>query len=572
MRLDRKRALLPLALLALMIALLLPAVAHVVTGPWPRISFEVSGAYEAGNTLTVSAQTQDTEYVSWRLLRNGRGEEVFLQDSGGSIFLAKPGEYVLRGVARNGDRASAQTFSFTVGGDASSVGPYYILHISQSVYSSHDPVRVTSSYGSVLSVAWSMTVDGVPVDPPDLGISGGSFYPDRAGDYVLTATASCADGSEITEQVSFTVLPGPSLSFDVPLQVTAGEEVPISVLAEMVDESSVRVSAYREDGTGSLEGFTGCSGSLVFPEIGLYVLEVYGESLDGEAVGPVEQWVLARDVVETEPLAGSGGSGVNRRSLYSWHSRYITPQYEDELSLVLEVLDCDTLYQDLDAGAADQEVLEFLKRREEQGQRVYYLCGNTDWAIEPDAASMLAELEKVIAYNELAAQNGVTGFYGIQYDVEKLSQEDRVNQCVENYKTVYALAQQHGIKVEACISYKLDDYGFTAQLEDLIANGCDSVAIMNYYKKNTEADNIRYEVELCARYGKELINITETQPVGSHVMTEDETYFNDGLHAVEEMWRSLEAEYSGTISYSYHYLESIRVLLGLTKTETVSEF
>ena len=136
---------------------------------------------------------------------------------------------------------------------------------------------------------------------------------------------------------------------------------------------------------------------------------------------------------------------------------------------------------------------------------------------------------------------------------------------VENCKHVYQVAQSYGIPVEICIPYWWDSaYGFDEGLEDLIANACDSVAVMNYYKAGKEIKHIADELALCEKYDKPIVNITEMQAPGTHGLTENNTYYNDGVDAVEAMWSDMEAYFDyDKLGYSYHYLNVMIELLGL---------
>ena len=87
---------------------------------------------------------------------------------------------------------------------------------------------------------------------------------------------------------------------------------------------------------------------------------------------------------------------------------------------------------------------------------------------------------------------------------------------------------------------------------------------MNYYKKNKEAAHISYELELCKKYNKPIINATETIPAGQHGLTENNTYYNDGIDAIETMWNSLDGFFQyDKLGYAFHYLDIIIELLEL---------
>ena len=91
------------------------------------------------------------------------------------------------------------------------------------------------------------------------------------------------------------------------------------------------------------------------------------------------------------------------------------------------------------------------------------------------------------------------------------------------------------------------------------------MAVMNYYKKGKEAAHIENELALCKKYNKRIINITETIPAGQHGLTENNTYYNDGIDAIEEMWNTLDGFFQyDKLGYSFHYLDIIIEMLGLS--------
>ena len=273
-------------------------------------------------------------------------------------------------------------------------------------------------------------------------------------------------------------------------------------------------------------------------------------------------------IIYNDPEQLNGNSKEHDRGIYSWKSEYISEEKEDVLQRVMELTDCNVLYQEVGTNKDPQEVAAFLQRRGKQKQKVYFLCGDASWAIEKNAESMLNQLSQVVAYNEAA---GEYKFVGIQFDVEPHGLDDfeehadeYMAQLVENCKTVYEAAREEGILIEICIPYWWDDSsrGYDDLLEDLIANGCDSIAVMNYYKKNKELSNIQTEVELCRKYGKGIVNATETMKPGDHGLTENNTYHYDGVDAIEKMWNLLDGfiQYD-KMGYAFHHLDMMIEIL-----------
>ena len=306
-------------------------------------------------------------------------------------------------------------------------------------------------------------------------------------------------------------------------------------------------------------------GTLQFTEQGFYRITVIGYSEDWTE--NVHDEVTVQ--VYTDPSQLNGNAKEHERAMYSWNHDYIYEEHEMLLQKVMEMTECNILYQEISSKADAKDVADFLQRRGENGQQVYYLCGNASWAIEEGATSMLKEVQRAIEYNKAA---GEYKFVGIQFDVEPYClldfEENAVEYMaiyVENSKLAYQAAHEAGLLVEICIPYYWDSsYEFYDELEDLIANACDRVVVMNYYKKNKEAIHISHELELCKKYDKPIINITETIPPGQHELTEDNTYYHDGIDAIETMWNSLDGYFQyDKLGYAFHYLDIIIELLGL---------
>ena len=117
----------------------------------------------------------------------------------------------------------------------------------------------------------------------------------------------------------------------------------------------------------------------------------------------------------------------------------------------------------------------------------------------------------------------------------------------------YRFAQEHDLIFIACIPRHYDDQGLTQQLETLIRDGCDEVAVMDY-DCGAEAEKIETEAQLASKYDKALHCILEFQEVGKHGLTEDKTYRNKGLAAAEAAWEKVDQAFPEMrIVYDYHW-------------------
>jgi len=247
-------------------------------------------------------------------------------------------------------------------------------------------------------------------------------------------------------------------------------------------------------------------------------------------------------------------------SIFSWEADYITEENESLVSDAMNTLSCKSIYQYIPEATPEALVLDYLVRRKEQNQNVFYLAGEAEWGIEPDARHMRETIETVGIWNKKAA-NG-TGFAGIVWDIEPYlldAWEDATKDCMEQFTNncvdAYQAAQEQNLLIIVCIPNFYDRIALEEPLELLIQSGCDAIAVMNY-DKTDETGQIAAEARLAAKHNKALIHITELQEPGYHHLTEKNTYYHDGFHAVEKSWDQLRQNYPDSrLGFSWHYLK-----------------
>ncbi len=136
-----------------------------------------------------------------------------------------------------------------------------------------------------------------------------------------------------------------------------------------------------------------------------------------------------------------------------------------------------------------------------------------------------------------------------------------MNDFVTGMKTAYKTANKNDLKMILCIPYFYDNMGFSKQLDDLIKSGCDTIAIMNYYK-DKEITNIKLEVAIANKYGKEVVTIYELQAPGTHDLSDKNTYYNDGIEAINENFNNLKEAYQD-ITIAFHEYRSLKEVIDL---------
>lgn len=267
--------------------------------------------------------------------------------------------------------------------------------------------------------------------------------------------------------------------------------------------------------------------------------------------------------------------------LFSWSAETVN-KTDGELFKLMKEQGLTVLYQNISSKNSRQEQMSvFVESAMNEGITVYYLTGDASWGLDPDGDRLCEAVKDAVAYNRrikrkfLARREAdrkqwstIPQLAGIVFDVEPytLKEWDEnpgkvMDSFVSGMKEAYALAQDYGLEVIVCIPFHYDNKGQQKGLEELIKNGCDSIAVMNYYR-GAEVENIATEAALTKKYDKELINIYELQKADGSSVKEINTYYNSGLAALERSYQSvLEAYPNQTISIAYHDYKALKEVL-----------
>ena len=249
--------------------------------------------------------------------------------------------------------------------------------------------------------------------------------------------------------------------------------------------------------------------------------------------------------------------------LFSWSEEALTAGGRAELLAMMRTLELESLYQAIPEDAEQQGVADLLAGASEAGAEVWLLTGDPAWGLQPDGAAMIGEIERAARYNQGLEEE--IQLRGIVMDVEPYltsaweTDQDKVMRAyTAAMEQACRAAERNGLALCACIPYYYDDLGFTAALEELVEQGCDSLVVMNYYRGD-EAAQIETELSLARGAGKPLTVAYELQPPGSHGLTEQNTYYGLGLEAVGESYAAIVRRLGGEgLSYALHSYEALR--------------
>lgn len=249
--------------------------------------------------------------------------------------------------------------------------------------------------------------------------------------------------------------------------------------------------------------------------------------------------------------------------LFSWKAQAFQEGRGEELLEWMAERDIFALYQAISGDEEKDIIQEFLRNAAKRKIAVYLLTGDPEWGLDPSGKPMIEAVERAAEYNE-GLPEGI-GLRGVLMDTEPYltrGWDDDPSSVMESYADAMTRANetacQKGLEYIACIPYFYDSLGQEETLERLVREGCGGLAVMNYHK-NDEVGQIENEVALARKYDRPITVIYELQPPGTHDLTEANTYYNDGIAAVDESWRALmEAFGPNGLSRAIHEFEAAK--------------
>lgn len=250
------------------------------------------------------------------------------------------------------------------------------------------------------------------------------------------------------------------------------------------------------------------------------------------------------------------------RGMFEWNEEAVyTP--EDALELT-QSLSVNRWYQEFPEDA--EAMAQFTEVLHENNVKVYALLGSVEWGFEQDGASLTEALQALVQYNKTVDETQKLD--GVMVDVEpytssrfKRQPEQAMSDYVDGLTAAYQSVQDSDLHIIQCIPRHYDDKGLTDELERLIANACDAVAVMNY-ECDKEVENIETEALFAKKYQKELHCILEFQEVGKHSLTEEKTYRNKGLERAHSAYAAVSAAYEQqSVVWDYHWTNPLRRML-----------
>jgi len=253
----------------------------------------------------------------------------------------------------------------------------------------------------------------------------------------------------------------------------------------------------------------------------------------------------------------TGGFG---NGLFSWHDEAFNEDERKVLFTLMKDRGLTELYQSVSKSIPASKIKDLAKSCEENGVRLFLLVGEPEWALDENGSKLKEQIQRA----------ALIGCAGVVVDIEPGSTErwkkDRNSVMSTMTKAILnakASAEENGLEIIVCLAYYYDDYGFEKEIETIVEYGCDTLAIMNYNRRD-EISQIKNEAALCKQYNKRLISIHELQEVGKHELKEINTYRNVGLSALQDSQVKIMAAFDDQkISFALHEYGALKEMMEL---------
>ena len=248
--------------------------------------------------------------------------------------------------------------------------------------------------------------------------------------------------------------------------------------------------------------------------------------------------------------------------LFSWQTDVFSEEKRDELFETMEYYGLNQLYQNIPESVSVESVTDFFEAAGARNIEIYLLAGEPEWSLDASGQAMLDCVERARWLKEQLPGGDV--LKGVMMDTEPYLLEawqTDARSVMETYVSAMCLARQQAAMDHllwiACIPYYYDTEGLTGELCRLIEEGCDGIAVMNYYR-GMEGEHIAGEYALALASEKTVITIYELQAPGSHGLTEKNTYYNESFQLVMDSWKEVCAILDGQPGWALHDYEALK--------------
>ncbi|MEN8698276.1 amidase [Bacillus infantis] len=268
------------------------------------------------------------------------------------------------------------------------------------------------------------------------------------------------------------------------------------------------------------------------------------------------------------PVKGEAAELNQPYSTWLWDTAAIVEKPDDVIQFLADK-QADQLYLQIDQSLPAAVYQSFIEKANASGVKVQALDGAPKWATAKGEAAMLSFFSWVSSYQEQAAP--AQQFSGIHLDIEPYllpGWESNYKNTVVNYQTRMLQAASLSAKLQlplgADIPFWFDEMMFSNKygkesLAGWVIKNTDAVTIMAYRDTASGPNGMielsRIEVELAARYGKQIQIAAETGATSEAAYI---TFYEEGTARMEEQLSLVRDAYSANshVSLAVHHLQS----------------
>lgn len=263
--------------------------------------------------------------------------------------------------------------------------------------------------------------------------------------------------------------------------------------------------------------------------------------------------IQGSSIIQNEQMP-VGYTPTHKNSMWCWNDNDV--YRVDDLIRVCERVNADCIYQGY-SQSLDDSFDDYVIELNAHNLDVWLVFGSASWYDKPDIVKQCVNNVKI--YNN-AYDDRVKG---IVFDIEPhlakddVDVQDRINMFIQTAKQVYLYAKGYGTNIIWCVPswFNLN------QLAHLIKYG-DGIALMNY-TKTQKIERFDLEGRLCMNKTKFIEDISEFQEPGQWDLTEDQTFYNQGLDGSLSYWEEIKEHIDNYehFSTSYHFFDVCLELL-----------
>lgn len=233
-------------------------------------------------------------------------------------------------------------------------------------------------------------------------------------------------------------------------------------------------------------------------------------------------------------------------TLFSWsienNTQELIDQYEEPLKI-------ERIFQyAYPQEYTDGTLREYAQTLKERELSLYALDGGPNWGTTEDGYMEMTDfIDQTAAFNR--GQGRDARLEGIVLDVEPVQAENWAGNETEMMKRyvdymiqAYEYAASKGLKVVVCVTYWYDEQ-FPDELRRLIEEGCDEVAVMNYYR-GKEIEHIETEVAMAKDVNKPILNIFEFDQPDHEGLFDQNTYYEQGPDAAQDVFKEMDRHFN----------------------------